>query len=464
MDNSHPVVAYIGQAQVSPSPDAWAFVNPHFSEYAKDVLAKLIDFVENECMPAEKLFHEQVSTDPKLRWKSYPKIIEELKAKAKKQGLWMLWANKVQYPEMTAGLTNLEYAVMAEIMGHAIRIAPEATNSSAPDTGNMEVLARYGNAEQKERWLKPLIEGKIRSSFAMTEFGIASSDATNIRTSIVLDEKTNEIVVNGHKWWISGAGDPRNEIHIVMGKSDPKADKYHQQSIVLVPSNTPGVKLVRPMSVFGYDDAPEGHYEVKYENVRVPASNLVLGWGRGFEIIQGRLGPGRLHHCMRSLGLASRSLDLALLRATDERKKTFGKSLFQHGKVVSDLAESRIEIDQSRLLVLAAALVVDKHPERAKGALREIGMAKALVPSTVLRIIDRAMQLHGAEGICQDQPLASMWAGVRTLRYADGPDEVHLDQLGRTELKRVPAVREKYARVQKREEELTKNSHTGSKL
>ncbi|NXD32504.1 ACD11 dehydrogenase, partial [Spelaeornis formosus] len=229
-----------------------------------------------------------------------------------------------------------------------------------------------------------------------------------------------------------------------MGKSDPKASKYKQQSIVLVPSDTPGVKLVRPMQVFGYDDAPEGHFEVIYENVRVPASNLILGWGRGFEIIQGRLGPGRLHHCMRSLGIASRALDLALLRATDERKSTFGKRLFEHGAVVRELAESRISIDQARLLVLAAALVVDQHPERAKGALREIGMAKAFVPTVVNTVIDRAMQLHGAEGISQDTPLAALWAQVRTLRYADGPDEVHLDQLGRTELKRVDAVRAKY--------------------
>ncbi|GJN90647.1 hypothetical protein Rhopal_003659-T1 [Rhodotorula paludigena] len=457
MDNSHPVVPYIGQA-------AWAFVLPHFSDYAKKTLATLIQFVEEECLPAEKLFHAQVSTDPAKRWKQYPQVIEDLKAKAKQRGLWQLWMNKAQYGEHGGRLSNLEYSVMAEVMGHAIRIAPEATNSSAPDTGNMEVLARYGNKEQQAKWLKPLMEGKIRSSFAMTEYGIASSDATNIRTSIVLDEKTNEIVINGHKWWISGAGDPRNKIHLVMGKSDPKASKYKQQSIVLVPSDTPGVKLVRPMQVFGYDDAPEGHFEVIYENVRVPASNLILGWGRGFEIIQGRLGPGRLHHCMRSLGIASRALDLALLRATDERKSTFGKRLFEHGAVVRELAESRISIDQARLLVLAAALVVDQHPERAKGALREIGMAKAFVPTVVNTVIDRAMQLHGAEGISQDTPLAALWAQVRTLRYADGPDEVHLDQLGRTELKRVDAVRAKYAGVQKREDELMKGEKAKAKL
>lgn len=453
MDNSHPVVAYIGQA-------AWAFVQPHFSSQAKELLTNLISFVEDECMPAEKVFHDQISTDPKLRWKSYPQVIEDLKDKAKQRGLWQLWMNKAQYGEYGGRLSNLEYSVCAEVMGHAIRIAPEATNSSAPDTGNMEVLARYGNKEQQAKWLKPLMEGKIRSSFAMTEHGVASSDATNIRTSIVLDEKTNEIVINGHKWWISGAGDPRNKVHLVMGKSDPKASKYKQQSIVIVPSDTPGVKLVRPMQVFGYDDAPEGHYEVLYENVRVPASNMILGWGRGFEIIQGRLGPGRLHHCMRSLGLASRALDLALLRATDERKKTFGKRLFEHGSVVRELAESRIQIDQGRLLVLSAALIVDQHPERAKGALREIGMAKAIIPRAVNEVIDRAMQLHGAEGICQDTPLAQMWAGVRTLRYADGPDEVHLDQLGRTELKRLQVVQDKYNKIDNKEKNLRGGKHS----
>ncbi|GAA5909633.1 hypothetical protein JCM6882_008448, partial [Rhodosporidiobolus microsporus] len=408
----------------------------------------------DECLPAEKTFHDQISTDPALRWKSYPKEIERLKSRAKSLGLWNLWLNKHQYGAQGGRLSNLEYSVCAEVMGHAIRVAPEATNSSAPDTGNMEVLARYGSPAQQDKWLKPLLNGEIRSSFAMTEVGVASSDATNIRLSITLDKKTNEIVINGHKWWISGAGDPRNRVHLVMGKSDPdNGSKYKQQSIVIVPSDTKGVKLVRPMSVFGYDDAPEGHYEVKYEDVRVPVDNLILGWGRGFEIIQGRLGPGRLHHCMRSLGLASRALDLTLLRATASNKSTFGKQLYQHGTVVRDLAESRIAIDQARLLVLAAANVVDEHPERAKGALREIGMAKAIVPNAVLQVIDRAMQLHGAEGISQDTPLAQMWAGVRTLRYADGPDEVHLDQLGRTELKRVEAVRAKYEKVKRFEQE-----------
>ncbi|GAA6013889.1 hypothetical protein JCM10207_008224 [Rhodosporidiobolus poonsookiae] len=446
MDNAHPVTAYIGQA-------AWALVQPKFSSYAKDILTKLIRFVEDECIPAERTFHSQISTDPATRWKTYPAEIERLKSRAKHLGLWNLWLNKHQYGAQGGRLSNLEYSVCAEVMGHAIRIAPEATNSSAPDTGNMEVLARYGSPAQQDKWLKPLLNGEIRSSFAMTETGVASSDATNIRLSLRLSDDKKSIIVSGKKWWISGAGDPRNKVHLVMGKSDPdNSNRYKQQSIVIVPADTPGVKLVRPMTVFGYDDAPEGHYEVHYEDVRVPVDNLILGWGRGFEIIQGRLGPGRLHHCMRSLGLASRALDLALLRSTDERKKTFGKQLFQHGTVVRDLAESRIAIDQARLLVLAAALVVDEHPERAKGALREIGMAKAIVPRTVLEVIDRAMQLHGAEGISQDSPLPSMWAGVRTLRYADGPDEVHLDQLGRTELKRVPAVREKYERIKKAEE------------
>ncbi|GAA5856793.1 hypothetical protein JCM8547_008847 [Rhodosporidiobolus lusitaniae] len=447
MDTAHPIIAYIGQA-------AWNLVEPKFSPYAKEVLVKLIRFVEEECMPAEETFHSQISTDPSKRWASYPTEIERLKSRGRQLGLWNLWLNKHQYAAQGGKLSNLEYSVCAEVMGHAIRVAPEATNSSAPDTGNMEVLARYGSPAQQEKWLKPLLNGEIRSSFAMTEVGVASSDATNIRLSITHDISTNEIVINGHKWWISGAGDPRNKVHLVMGKSAPdEKNKYKQQSIVIVPSGTKGVRCVRPMQVFGYDDAPEGHFEVTYTDVRVPLDNLILGWGRGFEIIQGRLGPGRLHHCMRSLGLASRALDLTLLRATDPHKSTFGKQLYQHGTVVRDLAESRIEIDQARLLVLSAAVMVDEHPERAKGALREIGMAKAIVPRAVLKVIDRAMQLHGAEGICQDTPLAQMWAGVRTLRYADGPDEVHLDQLGRTELKRVPVVQGKYRKIRAKEDE-----------
>ncbi|GAA5950291.1 hypothetical protein JCM21900_001104 [Sporobolomyces salmonicolor] len=455
--DSHPVVAYIGQS-------AWNLIHDKFSDHAKKTLTTLITFVEEECLPAEALFHAQVSTDPSKRWASYPPIIEKLKSRARALGLWNIWLSKDHYAAQGGFLTNLEYAVCAEIMGRAIRVAPEACNASAPDTGNMEVLARYGSPAQQEKWLKPLLEGKTRSSFAMTEKGIASSDATNIRTSITLDPKTDEIVINGHKWWISGAGDPRNAVHLVLGKSDAGASKHNQQSIVIVPSNAKGVKLVRPMQVFGYDDAPEGHYEVLYENVRVPKENLILGWGRGFEIIQGRLGPGRIHHCMRSLGIASRALDLALIRATDPNKTTFGKQLYQHGTVTKDLAESRIELDQARLLVLGAALMIDTHPQRAKGAMREIGMSKIIVPTVVNRIIDRAMQLHGAEGISQDTPLAAMWAGVRTLRYADGPDETHSAALGKTELKRVPEVRARHEKMKKREESLMKGEKVKAHL
>ncbi|GAA5893855.1 uncharacterized protein JCM6883_003656 [Sporobolomyces salmoneus] len=457
MDTTHPVVAYIGQS-------AWNLVGDKFSPRANETLKTLIKFVEEECLPAEALFHAQISTDPSKRWKSYPAIIEKLKGRAKELGLWNIWLSKDHYAAQGGFMTNLEYAVCAEIMGRAIRVAPEACNASAPDTGNMEVLARYGNPDQQEKWLKPLLEGKTRSSFAMTEKGIASSDATNIRTSIKLDPKTDEIVINGHKWWISGAGDPRNALHLVLGKSDTSAGKYNQQSIVIVPSNAPGVKLVRPMQVFGYDDAPEGHYEVIYDNVRVPKENLVLGWGKGFEIIQGRLGPGRIHHCMRSLGLASRALDLALIRATDPNKTTFGKVLYQHGTVVKDLSDSRIELDQARLLVLGAAMMIDLHPQRAKGAMKEIGMSKIIVPTVVGKIIDRAMQLHGAEGICQDTPLAAMWAGVRTLRYADGPDETHIANLGKMELKRVDEVRARHEKMLKTQEALMKGQGIKSHL
>jgi len=416
---------------------AWNLVAPKVSPFASDLLTKLVHFVEDECIPAESTFHDQVSKDPATRWKSYPKVIEDLKVKARSLGLWNLFLSKEHYPDVGVPLTNLEYALMAEIMGRAIRVAPEACNCSAPDTGNMEVLARYGTPAQKKEFLQPLLDGKTRSSFSMTEMGVASSDATNIRLSIRKEGK--DIVVNGQKWWISGAGDPRNAVHLVMGKSDTSASKHQQQSIVIVPSDAKGVRLIRAMQVFGYDDAPEGHYEVHYDNVRIPEENLIGGWGRGFEIIQGRLGPGRIHHCMRSIGIASRALDLMLLRATDPTKVAFGKLLKEHGTVVANIANSRMEIDQARLLVLTAALQIDLV--KAKGAMREIGMAKATIPRVVGEIVDRAMQVHGAEGISQDTPLAALWAGVRTLRFADGPDEVHIQQVGLQELKRADGLR-----------------------
>lgn len=293
------------------------------------------------------------------------------------------------------------------------------------------MLAKYGNDEQQSQWLQPLLDGKIRSAFAMTERFVASSDATNISTSIV--QEGDEIVINGHKWWISGAGDPRCKLHLVLGKSHPQnSSAYAQHSIVIVPADAPGVRVVRPMRVFGYDDAPEGHCEVTYTNVRVPVKNLILGWGRGFEIIQGRLGPGRIHHCMRSIGTAERALEYMIRRATDQTKKPFGKLLAEQGTVVANLAQCRIKIEQARLLVLSAARMIDLYG--AKAAQSQIAYAKVAVVNSALEVVDHAMQVHGGAGVCQDFPLASMWAGLRTLRYADGPDEVHLQQQGRREV------------------------------
>lgn len=437
----HPVVELTSES-------SWAMVEDKFSPYAKETLAKLIAFFEDEILPAVKVAHAQLPTDPERRWKTVIPIIEELKRKAKKLGLWNLFLSKAHYPEYGVPLSNLEYAVMAEILGRAGHIAPQVVNCSAPDTGNMEVLARYGTREQQRQWLIPLLNGEIRSAFAMTEKNVASSDATNIRTSI--KKEGNEIVINGHKWWISGAGDPRTKVHLVMGKSDAgNANAYNQQSVVIVPADTPGVKVIRPMQVLGYDDAPEGHCEVIYENVRVPLSNLVLGWGRGFEIIQGRLGPGRIHHCMRSIGAAQAALDTMLVRVTDPARKTFGKYLYEHGTVIADIAKSRAEIEGARLLVLSAALQIDN--QRAKGALKEIGIAKFVVPSMALAVVDRAMQAFGAEGLSQDQNLAATWAGMRTLRIADGPDAVHIQQVGQRELRRATVLTKKAAELKKRE-------------
>ncbi|CCM02826.1 uncharacterized protein FIBRA_04938 [Fibroporia radiculosa] len=438
---SHPVAQYT-------SPSAWAMVEDKFSPYAKETLAKLITFVHEEVLPAAKLAHAQLPPDPEARWKTVIPVTAELKVKARKLGLWNLFLSKAHYPEYGTPLTNLEYALMAEILGRGGQMASEAVNCSAPDTGNMEVLARYGSPEQQKKWLVPLLNGETRSAFSMTERFIASSDATNIRTSI--RQEGDEIVINGHKWYISGAGDPRCALHLVLGKSDPdNSDRYRQQSIVIVPANAPGVKVIRPMQVFGYDDAPEGHCEIIYENVRVPLSNLVLGWGKGFEIIQGRLGPGRIHHCMRSIGAAQYALDLMIQRVTDPAKKTFGKYLYEHGTVVSEIAHSRAEIESARLLVLSAALQIDKA--KAKGALKEIGIAKFVVPSMALRVVDRAMQAYGAEGLSQDTPLAGMYANLRTLRIADGPDAVHIQQIGQRELKRAPEISKRNADIKKRE-------------
>ncbi|KAF9188302.1 hypothetical protein BGZ50_001417 [Haplosporangium sp. Z 11] len=423
------------------------------SPRCKELREKLIDFVENDCLPAEEIYESQVGTGDQ-RWKTTPAIMEELKAKAKSLGLWNLFLPK-SYPE-GPGLTNLEYATLCEITGRCPRVAPEAMNCSAPDTGNMEVFAKYGTPEQKQKYLVPLMNGEIRSAFAMTEIAVSSSDATNIETSI--QRVGDHYIINGHKCWISGAGDPRCKVYLVMGKSDPNNEsKYRQQSIVIVPADTPGIEVVRPMTVFGYDDAPEGHCEVKFTNVKVPIANIIAGEGRGFEVIQGRL--GRIHHCMRAIGMAERSLDVMIARVTDPSRRTFGRVLARHGTVAADVAKIRIEINAGRLMVLAAADKIDKL--NAKGAMRDIAMAKIMVPQMLQRTIDLAIQAHGAAGVGQDFPLARFAAGARTLRIADGPDEVHLMQLARFELMRGDEIREKDKAMRARRSQILDN---GSKL
>lgn len=395
-----------------------------YSEKTRQMLDRVKSFMDEYIYPSEHELHAQVA-EGDSRWQ-IPPLLEELKDKAKAADLWNLFL-----PESGrgAGLTNLEYAPLAEQMGRSA-FASEVFNCSAPDTGNMEVLERYGNDDQKKEWLEPLLAGEIRSAFAMTEPAVASSDATNIQSRIELDG--DDYVINGRKWWTSGAGDPRCKIMIFMGKTDPSAHKYMQQSMILVPMDTAGVKVERMLSVFGYDDAPHGHAEVSFDNVRVPKGNLLLGEGRGFEIAQGRLGPGRIHHCMRSIGVAERALEAMIDRANS--RVAFGRPLSEMGLTRHHIAQSRMEIDQARLLTLRAAYMMDTVGNKA--ARSEIAQIKVVAPNMALRVVDRAIQVHGAGGVSQDFFLANAYAGLRTLRLADGPDEVHTDQIGRLELKK----------------------------
>ncbi|RYP52527.1 hypothetical protein DL768_002354 [Monosporascus sp. mg162] len=428
-------------------------VKHRVSDKAKKTLDIVAKFVEEECIPADPVLGAQIG-EGDARWDHHPPIVDQLKAKAKALGLWNMFFPKGHYKE-SPGYSNLEYGLMAEWLGKST-VASEATNCAAPDTGNMEVLAKYGNEAQKAQWLKPLMDGEIRSAFLMTEPDVASSDATNIQLS--MRKEGDEWVLNGAKWWSSGAGDPRCKIYVVMGKSDPNnKDPYKQQSVILVPANTKGITIHRMLSVYGYDDAPHGHGHISFNNVRVPASNMVLGEGRGFEIIQGRLGPGRIHHAMRSIGAAERALEWMLMRINDAKKTPFGKQLREHGVILEWVAKSRIEIDAARLIVLNAAVRMDDLGPKA--SLREIAQAKVLVPQTALTVIDRAVQAFGAAGISQDTPLASMWAQIRTLRLADGPDEVHLQQMGRNENKRAAEVTKKILAQKQKTEQLLKQNN-----
>ncbi|MEJ6784790.1 acyl-CoA dehydrogenase family protein [Aminobacter sp. Piv2-1] len=391
-----------------------------YSARTKDLLERLNAFMDEHVYPNERRYHEEVEAD---RW-GHPPVLEELKAKAKKAGLWNLF---LPDSEHGAGLTNTEYAPLCEVMGR-VHFSSQIFNCSAPDTGNIETIERYGTEAQKARWLPGMLDGTVRSAFAMTEPDVASSDATNIQSSIVRDG--DDYVINGRKWWISGVGDLHCELLIFMGKTDPSAHKHQQQSMILVPMDTPGIKVLRPMSVFGYDDAPHGHMDMLFENVRVPASNMLLGEGRGFEIAQGRLGPGRIHHCMRLIGLAERCLELMCRRV--KSRVAFGRPIGEQSVTLERIAESRILIDQARLLTLKAAYMMDSVGNKAARA--EIGMIKVAAPNMACKVIDWAIQAHGAAGVSQDFVLANYYAHARKLRFADGPDEVHRNQIGRLEL------------------------------
>ena len=405
-------------------------MNFEYTEKSIMLQEKLKQFMEEYIYPhdAERA---AFATQPENRWQNFPKL-EAWKEAAKKEGLWNMFLPK-SYGDLSGGLTNLEYAPLAEIMGRS-RGADEVFNCSAPDTGNMEVFAKYGTPEQKKQWLEPLMNGDIRSAFLMTEPDVASSDATNIETSITRDG--DDYVINGRKWWSSGAMNPHCKVFIVMGKTDPTAQRHAQQSMIIVPKDTPGVEILRPLSVFGSWDSPEGHAEIKLTNVRVPASNLLLGEGRGFEIAQGRLGPGRVHHCMRLIGAAQASLDLMCKRVAE--REAFGRKIKDFSSIRQDISKSACEIEQARLLTLSCADKIDKFG--AKGAQNLIAMIKIVVPQMTCDVVDRAIQAHGGMGVCQDSPLSGFWAYGRIIRIADGPDEVHMYQLGRNLVKQAMAI------------------------
>ncbi len=402
-----------------------------YSPRTQELQQRLGAFMAEHIYPNEARYHAEIeaNTAAGKRWTPVP-VIEELKPKARAAGLWNLF---LPDSEQGAGLSNQDYAPLAEMMG-AVPWSSEVFNCSAPDTGNMEVLVRYGSEEHKRRWLQPLLRGEIRSAFAMTEPAVASSDATNIESRIERDG--DDYVINGRKWWTSGAGDPRCAIFIFMGKTDPEAPRHSQQSMVLVPRDTPGITILRPLTVFGYDDAPHGHMEVDFKNVRVPASNILLGEGRGFEIAQGRLGPGRIHHCMRTIGLAERALKLMCQRASS--RVAFGKTIAQQTVTQERIAEARCMIEQARLLTLKAAWMMDHAGNKAAKA--EIAMIKVVAPNMACQVIDWAMQVHGGAGMCQDFPLAFYYTHTRTLRFADGPDEVHRNAIAKIELGRHAAA------------------------
>ena len=398
-------------------------MNFEYSEKSLKIQEHLKLFMDENILPIEK---EIIEFRRKNNWKNSIKI-EELKKIAKKEGLWNLFL-PVEYGKLSPGLTNLEYAPLAEIMGRC-SFSSEIFNCSAPDTGNMEVLAKYGNSFQKKKWLEPLMNGDIRSAFLMTEPDVASSDATNIETSII--RNGNEYVINGKKWWSSGGMNPKTSFYILMGKTDFNAERHSQQSMIIIPSDAKGIKILRPLSVFGYFDSPEGHAEIELNNVKVPKENLILGEGRGFEIAQGRLGPGRIHHCMRLIGAAQRSLELMCSRVNE--RQTFGKKLKDYSSIRQDIAKSACEIDQARLLTLSTAYKIDRFG--AKAAMNQISMIKIAIPKMACKVIDRSIQAHGGLGVSQDTPLASFYVYARAIRLADGPDEVHMYQLGRNLIK-----------------------------